>query len=139
MRPGRDDVPSHGRSRPFFAPAVVERIVETVRQTEPTTHGIPGHGWTLKKLRRSVGEKLQRVVSLPALHATLRAAGLSWKKCKKLLGKRNPHKWAAFLERFAGLYERVVRREVVLIDVDESHFHRDLDLGWSWGRVGERL
>ena len=63
------------------------------------------------------------------------AAGLSGKTCKKLLGKCNPHKRSAFLEVFVELYERVVRREVVLIDVDESHFHRDLDLGLSWGRV----
>ena len=69
----------------------------------------------------------------------LTAAGLSWKKCKKLLGKRNPHKRAAFLTRFIGLYERVTRREVLLVYVDESHFHRDMDLGWSWGRVGARL
>ena len=90
-------------------------------------------------MRRWVGDKLGRAVSRSALHAMLRAADLSWKKCKKLLGKRNPHKRAAFLERFAGLYERVARREVVLIYVDESHFHRDMDLGWSWGRIGERL
>ena len=77
-------------------------------------------------------------MSRSALHAMLRAADLSWKKCKKLLGKRNPRKRAAFLERFAGLYERVARREVVPIYVDESHFHRDMDLGWSWGRIGER-
>ena len=128
-----------GGHAPCFAPEVVDRIVGTVRQTEPTAHGIPGHGWTLKKLRRWVGETLHRVVSRAALHAMLRAAGLSWKTCKKLLGKRNPHKRAAFMERLVGLYERVVRREVVLIYVDESHFHRDLDLGWSWGRVGERL
>ena len=69
----------------------------------------------------------------------LRAAGLSWKKCKKLLGLRDPLKRKAFLERFIGIYERVCRQDVILIYVDESHFHRDMDLGWSWGRIGERL
>ncbi len=78
-------------------------------------------------------------MSRSTLHRVLTAAGLSWKKCKKLLGKRSPHERAAFLGRFAGLFERVTRREVVLVYVDESHFHRDMDLGWSWGRVGERL
>jgi len=77
------------------------------------SHGLPGRGWTLKKLRRWVGEKLNRMAARTALHAMLRSAGLRWKKCKKLLGKRNPHKRAAFLEDFVGL-------------VDESHFHRDL-------------
>ena len=32
-----------------------------------------------------------------------------------------------------------MHREVVWIYLDESHFHRDMDLGYSWGRVGERL
>lgn len=36
---------------------------------------------------------------------------------QKLLGKRNPGKRAAFVKRFAGLYERVIHREVVLIYV----------------------
>lgn len=78
-------------------------------------------------------------MSRSTLQRVLTAARLSWKTCKKLLGKRNPAKRAAFLERFVGLYERVTRREVVLVYVDESHFHRDMDLGRSWGRVGERL
>ena len=90
-------------------------------------------------MRRWVGDTLGRAVSRSTLHRVLTAAGLSWKKCKKLLGKRSPHERAAFLGRFAGLFERVTRREVVLVYVDESHFHRDMDLGWSWGRVGERL
>ena len=34
MWSGRDDLSPQGRSRPFFAPEVVERIVETVRETE---------------------------------------------------------------------------------------------------------
>ena len=107
--------------------------------TEPKAHGLPGRGWTLKKLRQWVAHTLKRAVSRSALHGMLAAAGLSWKKCKKLLGRRNPQKRAAFLGRFAGLFDRVHRREVVLIYVDESHVHRDLDLGWSWGRIGERL
>lgn len=125
--------------RPFFASEVVVEVVQTVLTTEPQLHGIPGHGWTLKKLRRWLSDKLQRTVSRSSLHKMLVAAGLSWKKCKKLLGKRNPEKRAAFMERFVGLFERVHRDEVVLIYVDESHFHRDMDLGYSWGRVGERL
>ena len=118
---------------------MVQQIVETIRQSEPNIYGIPGRGWTLKKLQRWVAEKVKKVVSRSTLHAMLHAADLSWKKCKKLLGKRNPTKRAAFMERFASLYERVVHRDVVLIYVDESHFHRDMDLGYTWGLVGERL
>jgi transposase len=77
------------------------------------------------------------VVSKGTLHKVLTTAGMSWKKCKKLLGKRNPEKRKAFLDRLHELFERVRQDEVVLIYVDESHFHRDLDLGYTWGRVGE--
>ena len=97
---------------------MVQQIVETIRQSEPNIYGIPGRGWTLKKLQRWVAEKVKKVVSRSTLHAMLHAADLSWKKCKKLLGKRNPTKRAAFMERFASLYERVVHRDVVLIYVD---------------------
>lgn len=114
-------------------------MVETVLATEPKAHALPGSGWTLKKLRQWVSDRLKRAVSRSALHRMLRAARLSWKKCKKLLGKRNPEKRRAFLEQFARLYDQVRRDEVVLVYVDESHFHRDLDLGYTWGRVGERL
>src|SRR5262249_241288 len=34
---------------------------------------------------------------------------------------------------------RVCDGEVLLIYVDEVHIHRDLDLGYTWGRRGERL
>ena len=69
----------------------------------------------------------------------LRAAKLSWKKCKKLLGKRNPQKREAFMERFLKLYHQVALKEIVLIYVDESHFHRDLEIGYTWGQIGERI
>ena len=52
--PRRDDLPPHRRSRPLFAPAVVTRVVATVRGTEPVDHGLLGRGWTLKKLRQWV-------------------------------------------------------------------------------------
>lgn len=69
----------------------------------------------------------------------LHLAGLGWKKCKKLLGKRKADQRAAFVERFHELYGQVVRGEVLLLYLDESHFHRDLDLGYTWGRVGQRV
>jgi transposase len=100
---------------------------------------LPGHGWTLKKLQHWVGQTLQRTVSRSTLQKMLQAARLSWKKCKKWLGKRDPHKRAAFVERLVSLYDQVVKQEVVLVYIDESHFHRDLEIGYSWGLVGERL
>ena len=74
----------------------------------------------------------------PTRHG-LHRAGLTWKKCKKLLGKANPAKREDFLRRFEALYRQMCDGRVILIYVDEAHFHRDLDLGYSWGRKGERL
>jgi DDE superfamily endonuclease len=69
----------------------------------------------------------------------LRQAGLSWKKIKKLLGKADPEKRAAHVERLRHLFADVSAGEVILIYADEAHFHRDLDLGYSWGRIGRRI
>lgn len=69
----------------------------------------------------------------------LHAARLSWKKCKKLLGKGTPEKRQAFVERLQGLYDQVRNNEIVLLYVDGSHFHRALDLGYTWGRIGTRV
>ena len=107
--------------------------------TDPVDHGLPGHGWTLKKLRAWLSRTWNRTVSRSTLHAALHAAKMSWKRCCKLLGKRNPEKRAAFLERFHKLYEQTANQEVMLIYIDESHFHRDVASGFTWGRVGERI
>jgi transposase len=91
----------------------------------------------LKKLRQWLIQGMNRVASRSTLQRVLHAARMSWKKCKKLLGKANPQKRQAFLERFQKLYDQLRKGEIVLLYVDESHFHRDMDLGYTWGRVGK--
>jgi transposase len=103
------------------------------------THDLPGHGWTLKKLMWWVASQLGETVSRSTLHRILKTAGLSWKKCKKLLAKADPEKRAAFVEQFQTLFQRMCRSEIRIIYVDESHFHQDLDLGYTWAPVGERV
>jgi len=56
-----------------------------------------------------------------------------------LLGKANPDKRAAHVEHLEQLYQGVCSGEVTLVYVDEAHFHRDMDLGYTWGRVGQRV
>lgn len=34
----------------FLSQEVGERIVETVRRTEPIDHDVPGYGWTVPKI-----------------------------------------------------------------------------------------
>lgn len=91
----------------------------------------------MKKLCRWVESVLNRKVSRNTLRTILKAGGLSWKKCKKLLAKANPEKRAAFVEQFQDLFQRMCQGQVRIIYVDESHFLQDLDLGYTWAPVGE--
>jgi transposase len=98
---------------------------------------LPGRGWTLKKLQRWVSTKLARQVSRNTLRTILRAAGLRWKQCKKLLTKADAKKRAHFVEQFQALYDRMCCGEVVIVYVDEVHLHQDLAVGYTWFPVGE--
>ena len=77
-----------------------------------------------------------RDVGRNAIRRVLHVAGLSWKRVKKLLGKAKPGKRVEHVERLATLFEQVHRREVTLIYIDESHFHQDLDGGYTWSKKG---
>jgi transposase len=111
--------------------------VTTVTSSKPVDQGLPGHGWTLKKLRRWVESKLERQVSRTLLRTLLKAAGLSWKKCKKLLAKANAAKRSEFVQQVQTFYERLWRGEIRLVYIDEAHIHQDLDLGYTWAPASE--
>jgi hypothetical protein len=90
-------------------------------------------------LRQWVAQTFGTLVSRSALRRILRRAGLTWKRVKKRLGKADPAKRAAHVERLLQLFEGVRDGAVTLIYVDEAHFHRDLDLGYTWGCRGRRI
>lgn len=69
----------------------------------------------------------------------MRRAKLTWKKVKKLLGRANPEQRAAHIGALRKLFAGVCEGQVILVYVDEVHIHRDLDLGYTWGRKGQRL
>ena len=98
-----------------------------------------GHLWTLRKVRAWVDQAFGALVSRGALRRLLRRAGLTWKKVKKRLGKADAAKRAAHVERLLKLFEGVRDGAVTLIYLDEAHFHRDLDPGYTWGRRGLRI
>jgi len=64
---------------------------------------------------------------------------LSWKKVKKLLGKANPVKRKTHIESLAKLEKQARDGEIILLYVDQSHFHCDMDLGYTWGFRGQRI
>jgi len=109
----------------------------TVKKSDPLDHGLPGYNWTVKKLRRWVKQVFRCEVSRRVLSKILKKSRLSWKKCQKLLKKANPEKRAAFIQEFQAIFDQVCREEMRLIYIDESHFHRDMDLGYTWAEIGQ--
>src|SRR5262249_39193053 len=138
-RPRRLELPPQRRSLPPFTDQQVKQIVDTVENTDPAQQGLPGHNWTLKKLKQWVFQTFGLLAGRNTIRRVLRRADLTWKKVKKLLGKANPQKRAAHVQELLKLFARVCGGEVILIYVDEVHVHRDLDLGYTWGRKGQRL
>ena len=100
-------------------------------------HQLPGHGWTLAKLVDWVEKLMAKRPARSTLRKALRRHGLRWKKCKKVLGKANPAKRAAFIAQFQELFEEVCQDRLILIYIDEAHIHRDMDLGYTWAPKGE--
>lgn len=108
-----------------------------MKQSQPSEHKLPGYGWSLKKLKQWVAQKLGRSISKTTLGNLLKAAGLSWKKSKKVLAKAAPQQRTAFIEQFQAWYEQVCRGQLRLIYLDEVHLHQDLELGYRWSIKGE--
>jgi transposase len=94
----------------------------------------------LRKLAKVAADKFGRPVSRETIRRLLHKAGHSWKKAKKVLGRADPAKRAAFVEEIRKLLERVLHNEdLVLAYIDEAHVHQDADMGFGWSTRGERL
>ena len=115
----------------------MKELVTTVKATQPVDHELPGHNWTLKKIQCWVEAVFQCHISRSALRKLLKRNGLSWKKCQKVLKKANAVKRAVFMQEFLAIFEQLCQGKVRLIYIDESHFHRDMDLGYTWAATGE--
>ena len=91
----------------------------------------------MKKLGQWVEQKLGHQISRTTLRLLLKAAGLSWKKSKKVLAKADPGARAAFVIKFQAWYGQVCQGQLRLIYIDEVHLHQDLELGYRWSVKGE--
>lgn len=98
---------------------------------------MPGHGWTLKKIRAWITEHLGQPVSRSTIRALLKRLGLSWKKSKKVLRKASATARQSYLERWQQVWEQVCAGEIVLLYGDEVHLHRDMACGYLWARRGK--
>lgn len=127
-----------GGRQPNLLLEEVAELIETVKNSEPIKHELPGHNWSIKKVQQWVQRTYNRKISRSQLCSLLRKHGLSWKKCQKLLKKANPDKRAKFMKKFQSLFEEVHQDKLRLIYIDEVHIHQDMDLGYTWSAKGER-
>lgn len=110
---------------------------QMVSTETPQAVGLVGHRWTLKKLVTWVFLTYRKKVSRNAVRNRLLKAGLSWKKCKKLLLKAKSDQRTLYMEQLHALYEQMCQGKAVIIYIDQTHFHQDLDLGYSWSPKGK--
>ena len=73
------------------------------------------------------------------IRTALHRLGLSWKKARKLLGRANPGRRAAFIEQLGPLLDGAQRDRHHLVYLDEAHIHQDVDPGHGWGERGKRF
>jgi transposase len=122
----------HRRQPSPFSSEQTKEIVEIVESSSLEKQQLPGHGWTLKKLVAWVESNQKITTCRNTIRKLLHKCKLSWKKCKKLLAKRDPLKRSKYMILLQELYEQVKDRKILLVYVDELHFHRDMDLDYSW-------
>lgn len=108
-----------------------------VKTKKPTDVNLPGSRWTVKKLIQLVEAKTGRRVCRNTIRSILRRSGLSWKKCKKLLGRANPDKRADFVGQLAEMFEATCQENAIMVYIDEVHLHQDMDIGYSWSVKGQ--
>ena len=64
---------------------------------------------------------------------------LSWKKARKLLGRADPQRRAAFLAQAQDLLAGAQHDRHMLVYLDEAHIHQDAGLGYGWSARGQRF
>lgn len=130
------DLSPHRRSATSFSKQQTQQIKEVILRDRPADHGLSG-GWTRTKLKTLCQSWFGLRPSDGLLSKTLHALGLSYRKSKKLLTKANTQARQTYIQQFDALYQRMVQGQCVLVYIDEAHFHRDLDLGYTWGPRGQ--
>ena len=73
------------------------------------------------------------------IRAALHRLELSWKKVRKLLGRADPERRAAFLDQLRPVLDGAQRDRHRLVYLDEAHIHQDADLGYGWAERGKRF
>src|SRR5215213_7528434 len=117
-----------GGRRPLFA-----------RSAKPNSARRSAPPRTLRRLVGWVRERFGLRCCRETIRAALHRRKLSWKKAKKLLGRADPERRQAFVERLQGVLDGAQRDRHLLVYMDEAHIHQDADLGYGWAERGQRF
>lgn len=115
------------------------RAAQAAAARPPTVEQAPPPRWTLRRLVQWVEQRFGRRVCRETIRAALHRLKLSWKKARKLLGRADPAKRQAFLERLQPVLDGAARDRHLLVYLDEAHIHQDADLGYGWSERGQRF
>jgi len=99
---------------------------------------LSGSTWSTRKIVQWFAQTFGLTASRSALRRLLHRLRLSYRQVKKLLAKADPKARTDYMKRFGTLWRAMQRGEKTLVYIDEAHFHRDLELGWTWGPKGQR-
>jgi Winged helix-turn helix len=86
-----------------------------------------------------VRDRFGRLCCRETIRAALHRLDLSWQKARKLLGRANPERRRAFLDRLRPVLDGAQRDRHRLVYLDAAHIHQDVDLGYGWGERGKRF
>jgi transposase len=131
--------------RPLFCGAIERALDGVIREAVATAAAPPGEAtpppirWTLKRLAGWIEAQFSRVCSRETVRRALRRLKLSWKKTKKLLGRADPERRAAFVPQLQDLLKGATHGQHLLVYWDEAHIHQETDLGYGWSVRGEWL
>ena len=112
---------------------------EIAAASPPVAWADPLPRWTLGRLAELVRTRFGRLCCRETIRAALHRLGLSWKKARKLLGRANAERRAAFLDHLCPVLDGAQRDRHRLVYLDEAHIHQDADLGHGWGERGQRF
>jgi len=115
------------------------RAAQQEAAAPPVAGADPKLRWTLKRLVGFVQARFGRLCCRETIRAALHRLDLSWKKAKKLLGRANPGRRAAFIEQLRPLLDGAQRDRHQVVYLDEAHIHQDVDLGHGWGERSRRF
>src|SRR3954453_4273573 len=143
-RPRRGELSPHRWPPPLCVEietglGAVVRAAQAAAARSPTVEEAPPPRWTLRRLVQWVEQQFGRRYCRETLRAALHRLKLSWKKAKKSLGRADPTKRQAFLERLQPVLDGAARDRHLLVYLDEAHIHQDADLGYGWSERGQRF